>query len=150
MDTGSEVAKFKWLLIVGVMFLISCYICYGEMVYLFRAEEIEATVTKTYEVQRGRFGRSTRLVVEYAFYEPNGAYRTDDDTVSTDWEMPASGKVAVEYTPGKEGRSRLSGHRNWFGIIFFVASLLLLGFFGVRLWSQAGEATQERKPRRKK
>jgi hypothetical protein len=148
-ELTSGLEKLKGLLIVGVLFLVSCFLCYRELIYLFRGETIVATVTRTYEVTRGA-DEPLGLTVEYAFHEPSGIYRTDSVTVAPDWEMPASGKVYVEYTPGKEGRSRLAGDRNWFGIIFFVLSLGGLIFGCVWLWVKAGEATRERKPARKK
>src|SRR5262245_31308328 len=140
MDTDREVARFKWLLVTGALFLVSCYFCYGELIYLLRGKEAYAKLTNAYEVQRGRFGQRTMLTVEYAFTEPDGTRRSDSVTVSPDWEPADNGMVLIQYTPGSDGRSRLSGHVNWFGIIFCAVSLLALGFFGVRLWREASEA----------
>jgi hypothetical protein len=153
MDPDSELARAKWLLAAGAMFLVSCFVCYSEMTYLFRGQQTQATVTQIYEVaRRGRFGIShgTSLSVEYTFTEPDGTRRMDSDTVSSDWEVPPNRTVAVQYTPGPSGRSRLAGHVNWFGIGFFVVSLGVLGFFGYRLWREASQATKRGKATRRR
>ena len=149
MDTDSELAKAKWLLISGVLFVVSCFICYGELVYLLNGRETQASVTKVYEVtKRGRFGmnRGTRLEAEYAFKEPDGTRRTGTSTVGKDWDF--SDSVAVRYTPGENGRSRLAGHVNWLGIILFFASVCALGFFGFRIWRSYTESDSPRTSRR--
>jgi hypothetical protein len=150
MDADKELGRAKWLLISAVLFLVSCFLCYSEIAYLLSGHVTQATVTKAYEVQRGRFGLSTRLTVEYTFTEPDGTPRTDSDTVGTDWELPSTGTIAVQYTPGVDGRSRLSGHVNWVGIAIFVVSVGVLGFFGYRLWREAYDATRPTKPGRKR
>jgi hypothetical protein len=85
--------------------------------------------------------------VEYTFTEPDGTSRRGLAIVGTDWAVPANGKVAVRYTPGKDGNSRLSGHVRWFGIILFSVGLLTILFFGVKLYREANEDTQ---PKRRK
>ena len=148
MDGDNELARAKWLLISGLLFIVSLFLCYAEVVYLLNGRETQANVTKTYEVtKRGRFGisRGTNRVVEYAFAEPDGTRRTDSDTVSADTDIGQ--KVAVRYTPGANGRSRLAGHVNWFGVILFSGSILSMTFFGFRIWREykAGEAPRKRR-----
>lgn len=153
MDHDSEIARAKWLLFSGALFILSCFICYSELKYLIRGKQIQAKVTDAYEVtRRGRFGlsRGTVLTVEYAFTEPDGTRRTDSDTVSTDWKLGSDGTVSVQFTPGADGRSRLSGHVNWFGIVIFVVSVGVMSFFGFRLWRQASEATKPSKAKRRR
>jgi hypothetical protein len=151
-DTDSELARAKWLLFSGAFFLASCFICWGELAYLLRGRRTDATVTKAYEVtRRGRFGigSSTALTVEYAFAEPDGTRRTGSDTVPPDWDLPPNGKAPVQYTPGEDGRSRLAGHVHWAGLAIFAVSVVVLGFFGYRLWREASEATRPARPRRR-
>jgi hypothetical protein len=151
MDADNEIARAKWLLFSGLLFVVSCFICYDELVYVLKGRETQATVTKAYEVtRRGRFGlsRGTRLTVEYAFTEPDGTRRSDSDTVDPDWDLPSTGTVRVRYTPGASGRSRLAGHVNWGGIGIFVVSLGVMGYFGFRLWREAAEAMRPRKSKR--
>jgi hypothetical protein len=154
MDTDSEVAKAKWLLIGGLVFLVCCFICYDELVYLLRGNKTQANISEAYLVTRhsGPFGLRTRqvLTVEYNFKEADGTYRSDSDTVSANWNLPADGTVPVRYTPGKDGRSRLAGHVNWFGIVFFVLSLGAMCYFIFRVWRIASEATKPSKPARKR
>lgn len=148
MDADSEIKKAKWLFGAGLLFLFSCYLTYGELAYLIRGRQTEATITNTQEfVHRGRFGLggSQRLAVEYTFTEPDGTHRQDSDTVSPEWNIPEKGNVTVQYTPGRNGRSRLAGHVNWFGLALFGISVTVVGVAGYRLWHQAAEATSGRK-----
>jgi hypothetical protein len=150
MDMDSELARAKWLLVSGALFLVSCFICYSELIYLLRGKQIHANVANVYEVHRGRFGQRMMLTVEYSFTEPDGRRRSGSAIVNPDWEAPANGMVVVQYTPGSDGRSRLAGDVNWFGIAFFVASVGVLGFFGYRLWREASEAVRPARSKRRK
>jgi hypothetical protein len=152
MDAENEIARAKWLLAAGVLFVVSCFVSYRELTYLLRGQQTQASVTQAYEITRKEhFGltETKSLTVEYAFTEPDGTHRADSDTVNADWPLPPSRKVAVQYTPGAGGRSRLAGHVNWFGIGFFVVSLGVLGFFGYRLWREASQATSRAKSRQR-
>lgn len=150
MDADSELVRAKWLFISGFLFLVSCCICYDEVIYLLSGREVKANVTRAYEFTRRRFGVVTgkSLTIEYTFTEPDGTHRSGSDTVGTDWEVPATGGIPVRYTPGAEGRSRLAGRVNWVGVGFFVISLGVLGFFGYRLWREASKALGPGKPKR--
>jgi hypothetical protein len=148
MNSSNELAKAKWLLIAILIFLVSTYLCYAEVAYLVSGRETQANVTSVYEVtKRGRFGinRGKNLRIEYAFAEPDGTRRTDSVTTSTDTIVGPT--VPVRYTPGVNGRSRLSGHVNWLGIILFVGSLVAMGIFGYRIWRDYSEGMKPRKSR---
>jgi hypothetical protein len=149
MDMDNELARAKWLLFSAALLLVSCCITYGEAVYLVKGRQTDATITRVYEeTLRGRFGanRGQRLTVEYSFAEPDGTRRRDSDTVSLDWDIPSTGKIPVQYTPGAEGRSRLAGHANWFGIGFFAVSVVLLVLFALGLYREMADTS----PRSKK
>lgn len=149
MDMDNELARAKWLLMSAALFLASCCMTYGEASYLLKGRETSATITKAYEVtQRGRFGtdRGQRLTVEYTFTEPNGTQRRDSDTVGLDWNVPASGKIPVQYTPGVDGRSRLAGHVNWLGIGIFAVSVVLIALFALGLYKEMADTS----PRKRK
>lgn len=144
MDNENELARAKWFLGCLVLFLLSGCLSYQELAYLINGHETQANITKVYE-SRGRRG-STRLTVEYAFTEQNGKQRKAMDTVSTDWPVPANGKVAVQYTPGEDGSARLAGGVNWIGPGMFALSICVLGVIAVRLLL---EGAKEPKPRRR-
>src|SRR5258705_13433917 len=119
MDSESEIARAKWSLLFGAVFLVSCFICYSELVYLIRGHEAQATVTNAHLVEkRGRFGLPTgkKLAVDFSYSESGGLRRTGHDEVSSSWEVPSDGAITVRYTPGMDGRSRWAGHVNWFGV----------------------------------
>jgi hypothetical protein len=144
MDAQSELARAKWLLFGAVLFLVSGCISYDEFVYLIFGRKTQASVTGVSEVTRTRrFGLSKNkvLMVDYSFAEPDGTRRTGSDAVPIDWPRPEGSKVEVQYTRGADGSSRLAGHVNWFGLIFFGVSFASVCVFGYRLWREASEAT---------
>jgi hypothetical protein len=154
MDAEHEVGRAKWLLFCGLWFIVSAFISYNELIYLLRGRTTQATVLEAYQVERsrGRFGLSKelRLVVEYQFIDSAGNTRKESDEVSPDWGVPAKGTIAVSYTPGKDGRSRLAGHVNWLGPVLFGSSLVVIGIVARRLWKEASEAVQGPRHKRKR
>jgi hypothetical protein len=151
-DTENELGRAKWLLMAGLLFLVSCFLVYDEVAYALSGREAQATVTKSYLSTSGRpsLRSSARLTVEYAFAEPGGGQRKGMSSLPADAVLPQSGTVAVRYTPGEDGRSRLAGHVNWWGITMFGVTLLALGVAGFRLWREAAEATRTDRPRSKR
>jgi len=143
-DHENELARAKWFLVGIVLFLLSGCMSYQELAYLINGRETQADITKVYE-SRGCRG-STRLTVEYAFTEQDGKQRKAMDTVSTNWPVPPNGKVAVQYTPGEDGSSRLAGGVHWIWPAVFAFSLLCLLIIAVRLLREGAE---EPKPRRR-
>ena len=109
MDSSSELAKAKWLLIAILIFFVSLYLCYAEAAYLLSGRETQANVTSVYEVtKRGRFGlnRGTNLRIEYAFNEPDGTRRTDSFTTSTgSFARAAQHGMAPPYSSGNDGQA---------------------------------------------
>jgi hypothetical protein len=153
MDHENELARAKWLMLAAAIFLVSGCLSWDELIYLISGRETQADVTKAFEVtKRGRLGMSEqrRLTVEYSFADTDGKRRIGTDTVSPDWPLPGGGKVAIQYTAGADGSSRLAGHVHWVGLTLFALSLGAMGIFGFRLWREASEATRDQKPRRKK
>lgn len=145
MDSDREIARAKWLLLFGAVFLVSAFLCYGEMVYLFVGREAQATVKEAYVLERrGRFGipLGEKLVVEYSFTEPDGTSRSGHDEVTSSWPPPENGIITVRYTPGKDGRSRLAGHVNWTGLALFALSTALVIYAVARLWQLASRAVK--------
>ena len=65
MDADREMAKFKWLLIAGALFFVSCFMVYDEAAYLLNGQDAEAKVINTFISS----GRRPRLNVEDAFTE---------------------------------------------------------------------------------
>jgi hypothetical protein len=151
MDPESELARAKWLLVAGAIFLVSGCVSWGELVYLVSGKTAQAEVTNAYETVRRRFGIETsrQLTIDYAFNEPDGTRRIGTDSVSPNWRIPESGYVAVRYTPGADGSSRLAGNVHWFGLVFFLISMGAIVIFGIRLWRQAAEATGGMRPKKK-
>ena len=129
MDAGKEIARAKWLLLAVLVFLVSGCLSWGEFVYLIGGKTADATVTKVVEVTSKRWGVETgkRLEVTYTFTEPDGTPRTGTDTADLNWPIPVSKKTLVQYTPGKDGGSRLSGKVNWIALTVFGVAVAAIG-----------------------
>lgn len=115
MDNDSEIRRAKWLAIAGFIFLASGCYSYQELIYLVRGRTTQATILRVYEVTKhGRFGQETgtHQVVEYQFVDSDGKSRRDSDEISSNWDIPPIGTIAVIYTPGPKGLSRLADHTN--------------------------------------
>jgi hypothetical protein len=117
MDQDEELAKFKWILIAAIAFLVSSYFSYRELKYAVWGATAEATVTRAAETtEMGRRGRRRpMLVVEYTFSDGSTGQRSERDRVPIDWPVP-EGTVTVQYLPGVAGASRLAGHSNKFAV----------------------------------
>lgn len=144
MDREDELGKAKWVLIVGVLFLISCFMCYDELAYQISGREATATVTKSYASQSRR---GTNQTVEYAWSEPEGLQRKAMYSTSPDSAPAVGTKLPIRYTAGDTGRSRLVGSVPWVWIAVFVGSLGAVGVFGFLMWREANESDRPRKRR---
>ena len=149
MDAGRELARAKWLILSGIVFLGSGCISWGEFIYLVAGQTAPATVTQvaapTVRFSRGG-GRS--LEVTYSFTEADGTPRTGSDTVGRDVPVPAS-RTTVQYTPGKGGMSRLAGRTNWVALCVFGGSLLAVGVFGFLVVRRASAEVNDKPKKRK-
>jgi hypothetical protein len=131
MDKEKERPRTSWLYIWVMLFFISGTGSYVDLVYFVNGHDIAADVIKSYEKQSRR--GSPRLVIEYAFTEPDGTPRNGVDSVSLDRPDPAvpqNGKVAVRYTAGADGSSRLDRRAGWLFLYLFAFSIVGLGVFG--------------------
>lgn len=144
-ESDNPVRKFKFALMFGIWFLVSCYYSWQELVYLIRGKRTVATVTETYQQSSGRFGTNKHRVLEYRFSEEGGLGRRGADTMSM--EEPAPTQVRIEYTPGENGRSRLEGHVRWMWLAFFGISMTGLA---VSLYVLNKKIDEAMAPRRRK
>lgn len=142
-DPDNPVRKFKYALMFGIWFLVSCYYSWQELVYLIRGKIAVATVTETYQQSSGRFGTNKHRVLEYNFTEAGGLARRGADTISI--EEPIPRQVRIEYTLGEKGRSRLEGHIRWMWLAFFAISMTGLGVSIYRLNRHIDAAMAPRK-----
>jgi hypothetical protein len=151
-DRDEELARFKWLLMTGVIFLVSALLSYTELKYLLWGKSAQGKVTKSFESRVGDVGllRSPQLAVEYTFTDA-GTQRNEADSVPLDWPLPADGTVVIEYLAGSPNASRLQGHRHLWPVVFFSVALIAVGFFSFRLYREAREAVYgKRRPQRQR
>lgn len=130
MDMDNEMARFKWLLVAGLVFVVSAFFSWRELKYAVVGKQADAKLVRVYETtESGRRGRRVeKLAVEYQFKEAGGATRKESDTIAADADRPAGPTVAVQYLDGSPGRSRLAGNgQRWWLLVFF-GSLAFAGF----------------------
>lgn len=130
-----DTRRFKIMLFVGMLFLVSTYCSCQEMKYAIWGKTAEATISRTQRMQMRRTG--TVLVVYYEFTEQGGAQRTDSMTRSLDWQPPADGKLVIDYLAGAEGKSRPHGEWNYIAVAFFLVMLGALTIFVVKTFRSA-------------
>jgi hypothetical protein len=135
MDTDNEVAKFKWMLGAGLMFLVSGCFSVSELRYAVSGTTTDAQLLEVKEVtSRGRWGtQHTNLHVSYQFNDSTGGPRTEIDTVPDDWPIGSGETISVQYIPGKAHWSRIAGNRRDWAVIVFGLSLCGLAYLGFQL-----------------
>ncbi len=133
-----DTRRFKIMLFVGMLFLVSAYCSCQEMKYAIWGKTAEATITSTRPMVVSE-GRRTRrvLMVQYQFTEANGTERRDSTTRALDWQPPADGKLIIDYLAGVEGRSRPHGKWNYIAVAFFLIMLSAMVFFVVKTFRSA-------------
>lgn len=149
-DEQEELAKLKWILIAGIIFLISAYYSYQELKYAVWGATAEANVTRTFNTaessRRGR--RKNLLAVEYTFTDRDGKQHSERDDIPRNSPTPGP-KVNVEYLPGVEDSSRIEGYSSKVAVWIFLGCCILLVFAGFKLYQMASEAV-DGKPRRRR
>lgn len=152
MDEDEELRKFKRIIIAIALFFICGWFAVGELRYMAFGNTADATVTELFETKKSRrWSQYSMLAVRYSFTDEDGTTRTERDDVPLDWE-PADGstlavgsKTPVEYLPGVEDKSRLSGNGDTFALVIFLIALAAIAAFGVWLWRHASEAVHGRR-----
>ncbi len=149
-DEAEELKKFKWVLIVGIVFLVSACYSWVELKYLIWGQTVDAQVTNSFiATSTGRRGRkSEKLAVEYTFADSAAGPRSERDDVSTDWPVPV-GTVSVQYLPGVPDSSRLSGHTYMLAVWMLMISLILLVAFVVHMHRESNAVPGKRRPGRR-
>src|SRR5688572_22426556 len=136
MDTEEETARFKVMLVVAIIFLISVFLAWRELKYMMFAEEADAKLVRVYTFEeRGRRGRvSEKMAVEYQFTDAEtGSVRTETDAVPITNRPPKGPSVKVQYLEGSEGSSRLAGHSQtiWLWVCGGTLAFLAYKFFAL-------------------
>jgi hypothetical protein len=146
MDDNKELDKAKWLLGCIAVFLISCFFVYDEFCYLIWGRTAQGTVAKVYE---SNTRRGTVINVDYTFTEADKSTRRGTVVVGQSTSLRPGYTVAIEYTSGELGRSRIAGSIYWLPIIIFGVSLLAIVVVVVLLVREANEAYRPRKAKRR-
>ncbi len=135
MDLDQETARLKTWGVVGILFLISLVFSWSEIRYMIWGKTVDAMfMSSQVEVRRGKYNRQWEVrVLGYAFMDGEKNRREYED-VPMDWETPESKLVKVQYIPGREFSSRLSGEHHWFWISVFFLILAYVGFEIARVW----------------
>lgn len=139
--------KYKYAIFFGLLFLVSVYYSWQELVYLVRGRTAEATVTENYPMPSGRFGQNRSRVLDYHFRDTEGLPRKGADTIGMDEPIP--GMVTVQYTPGEKGRSRIHGHVRWWALAIFGIAVAGLAFALYQLNRHMDEVMAPKSKKRK-
>lgn len=139
MDEENELAKFKGILIAGVLFLISGWYSYRELRFAVWGRTAEAQVTKTFETRemRSRTRSRRKLAVEYTFTDQGGTQHNERDDVPISWQPLPANVVTVQYIPGVKGASRLRGNSHMFLVWLFCGSICWMGYALYQLYREA-------------
>ncbi len=150
-DQEAELARFKGLLVAGIVFLVSGCYAYSELKYAIWGQMADAKVIRAEQKSTpGRRGRTHHVMrVEYEFAEANGTRRSEKDDVSVDWSPPGDGKISVQYIPGAEHSSRLEGQSHMFAVYLFLGCIVWLGYSLYQIGRQAHDDGRGSKNRRR-
>lgn len=141
-DERNELLKARAIFFFGAMVLVSCFMVWSEIAYLISGETATATVTKSFSSTSRRGGAESNI--EFAFTEKDGRARKDIVIMGGSTPLPAEGeKIAIQYTPGELGRSRLAGRVNWFWIAVFAASVLGVAVFGYIMYRDSRDVKRK-------
>lgn len=142
MDDDSDFQKLKVLLIVGVVFLGSCWSMWTESKYLLRGKNTEATIDaiQEREVRSGRRRRPrTVLDLRFHYIDQSTDNMVIDDLMRELGATEAVGdKLMIQYLPGVADSAR-EGANVFMIVIFVVAS-------GAMVWSVVSMAREANAP----
>lgn len=130
---GFAAVVFYTVLFGPLILIASVVMSWVELRYLVSGVTADAQVVRIYEVDDYRRNTVGSYRVEYRFTEGGGGgvVRSEEDTVRSLDGWPFKNNravVTVEYLPGVEDRSRLSGHRRlWVAIPLVVTVVVLAG-----------------------
>lgn len=151
MDQDEELARFKWILAVGIAVIVTGCYAFNEMKYALWGKSAAAKIMQVKEItSTGRRGRTRKLLrVEYEFSEASGTRRSERDEVSMDWSLPTDGTITVQFIPGVEHASRLEGHSSMIAVYLFFGCIAFLGIAIYRVSQYVNDTGgTSKKPRR--
>jgi hypothetical protein len=142
MDVEDETARFKVMMVVGIVFLISAFLSWRELKYTMIGKQADAKLVRVYTFQDvGRRGRvREKIAVEYEFKDAKtGGVRSESDTLPITAKPPKGPTVKVQYLEGSEGGSRLAGNTQkiWLWICGGTLAFLAYKFFALVRESKA-------------
>jgi hypothetical protein len=140
-DTESETAKFKFILIAAIAFIVSTFFAYIELKYAMGAKTTDGIIERLGE-SRGRRGRSVPMVY-YRYRDDAGMLRHGSSRIGRGFNGGEGDKVRIEYL---EDTSRLAGERNTGALVVFFGCLAALCVGGFLFWRHVREATRPAKP----
>lgn len=148
-DMDDEVRRFKWMLIVLIVFLITGWHSWDEMVFAFRGHQATGQIIGISRKETvGSRGRTWHWqAVSYTFNDEAGSFWSGEALMPLDWQAPADGSVGVRYLA--DGRARIEGQENLIALMVFLGLAAWLGWLAFGLWKEAREAVSG-PPRRRR
>jgi hypothetical protein len=142
-----EVARFKWLLSSGLMFLVSGCLSMNELRFAIWSRTVDASVIRAKESYAPREGRE--IFVEYQFADSDGTLRTERDAIKTEMSVPSANHVMIQHIPGVARSSRLLGNSQMGAVYTFLFSSFLLGLALLWLCREANRPIPRQRRRTK-
>lgn len=128
MDTDAETKRFKWLLIAGILFVVSAFFSWSELKYALFGKQVEARLVKVVDTtDPGRRGREV-MAVHYEFADSDGTTRNETDRLPATWDRPSGQTIPIQYLSGSPDSSRVVGNTRRVWILIFLGSLVFFGF----------------------
>ncbi len=131
-----ETRRFKLIVLVGLMFLVSAWASCQEMKYAIWGRTAEAQVysAEKVSVSSGRRVKNT-VAVRYRWSDADDGEREDVQNLDLSWQRPADDVIRIEYLPGVKA-SRMAGERNWVAITIFLVVSGVMVFVVVKTWRE--------------
>jgi hypothetical protein len=151
-DDDFSFAKFRWLLVFGVILVGSCVFSLFDVAFLLFGRDGTATVIKVWE---STSRRRTTVHLRYSFKEPDGHERTGETTEHSFDVVPAEGEeLAIQYLPrwmlDAPDASRPARSFNWITLVVLLISAAGAGFFTWRAIYPPDDASPRKAPSRRR
>lgn len=124
-----EAERFRgylWFL-AAVMVFISGFETVSELRYILTGENVVGRVTNVREVADLSRRHSEKVLrADYEFADSAGVLVTSHEQLPLDFQIAINDQVSLEHLQGVRNSARMTGRRNWFVIVVFFGSVLLM------------------------
>ena len=114
----------QWL-VVGLLFLCSCYFSCQEVKYTLWGTTTDADITDIRQAfEYAKHGRYEVREVYYQFRDEQGTSRKGTFRKPLDWQPPTDRRLSIEFQPGSWWNTRVAGEHNYPALIALVVMII--------------------------